>query len=70
MIIAEFVMGTLFNESRETSDGIGIYFEDPLKQEQISLCQGGTFELDSIQIFFDQDTKQNLYRIVKNCLTS
>ena len=53
-------MGTLFNESRETTDGTGIYFKDRLKQEQILLCQIDTFKLYSVQNFFEHDTKPNV----------
>ena len=65
MINAEIFMGTLFIETKEANGGTCLYFKDPLKQEQTLLYQGDTFEIDSIQYFFDQDKKPNILTIVK-----
>ena len=64
MINAEIFMGTLFIETREANERTWLYFKDPLKQEQTLLYQGDTFELDSVQYFFDQDKKPNILTIV------
>ena len=65
MINAEIFMGTLFIETREANKGTWFYFKDSLKQEQTLLYQGDTFEIDSVQYFFDQDKKPNILTIVK-----
>ena len=65
MINAEFFMGTLFIETREAIEGIWLHFKDPLTQEQTLLYQGDTFEIDSVQYFFDQDKKSIILAIVK-----
>ena len=65
MIIAEIFMGTLFIETSEANEGTWLYFKGPLKQEQILLYQGDTFEIDSVQYLFDQDKKPNILTIVK-----
>ena len=65
MINAETFMGTLFIETREVKERTWLYFKDPLKQEQILLYQGDTFEIDSVQYFFDQDKKLNILTIVQ-----
>ena len=64
MINAEIFMGSLFIETREANERIWLYFEDPLKQVQTLLYQGDTFEIDSVQNFFDQDKKPNVLTIV------
>ena len=65
IINAEIFMETLFIETREANEGTWLYFKDPLKQEQTLLYQGDTFEIDSVQYFFDQDKKPNILTIVK-----
>ena len=65
MINAEIFLGTLFIETREATEGTWLYFKDPLKQEQALLYQGDTFEIDSVQYFFDPDKKPNILTIVK-----
>ena len=47
MINAEIFIGTLSIVTKKTTDGTWLYFKDTLKQEQILLYQGDTFELDS-----------------------
>ena len=65
MINAEIFMGTFFIETREANEGTRLYFKDPLEQEHTLLYQGDTFEIDSVQYFFDQDKKPNILTIVK-----
>ena len=65
MINAEIFMGTLFIETTEANEGTWLYFKDPLKQEQTLLCQGDTFEIDSVQYLLDQYKKPNTLTIVK-----
>ena len=65
MTNAEIFMGTLFIETREANEGTWLYFKDPLKQEQILLFQGDTFDIDSVQYLFDQEKKPNILTIVK-----
>ena len=65
MINAEIFMGTLFIETREANEGTWLFFKDPLKQEQTLSYHGDTFEIDSVQHFFDQDKKPNILTIVK-----
>ena len=65
MINAESFMENSFIQTRETTVGTWFYFKDPLKEEQILLYQGDTFELDSVQNIFDQDTKPNMFTIFK-----
>ena len=65
MINAEIFLGTLFIETREANEGTWFYFKDRLKQEQTLLYQGDTFEIDSVQYFFDQGRKPNILTIVK-----
>ena len=59
MINAEIFLGTLFIETRETNEGIWLYFKDPVKQEQTLLYQGDTFEIDSVQ-YFSTKTKNQI----------
>ena len=56
----------MFIETRETTEGIWLFFKEPLKQEQTLIYQGDTFELDSVQCIFDNDTRPNMSMIVKN----
>ena len=65
MINAEVFMVTLFIQTREANEGTWLYFKDPLKPEQTLLYQGDTFEIDSVQHFFDKDKKPNILTIVK-----
>ena len=41
------------------------FFKEPMKQEQTLLYQGDTFELDSVQCIFYNDTRLNMSMIVK-----
>ena len=65
MINAEIFIGILFIETREANEWTWLYFKEPLKHEQTLLYQGDTFEIDSVQYFFDQDKKRNVLTIVK-----
>ena len=58
-------MGTLFIQTRETTDGTWLYIKDALKQVQTLLYHGDKFELFSLQYVFDQGTKPNMFTIVK-----
>ena len=58
-------MVTLFIQTREANEGTWLYFKDPLKPEQTLLYQGDTFEIDSVQHFFDKDKEPNILTIVK-----
>ena len=62
MIKTEIFVGTLFFQ---TAEGTWLYFKDPLNQGQTLLYQRDMFELDSIQYIFDQDTKPNMFTLVK-----
>ena len=62
MINAEIFMGTLFIQTRETTERTWLCSEDPLKQEQVLFYQADTFELDSVQYTFDQDTKPSMFK--------
>ena len=64
MIKAEIFMENLFTETREASERTWFYFKDPLKHEQTFLYKGDTFEIDSVQNLFGQDTKPNILKIV------
>ena len=55
MIIAENFMRTFIFETREATEGIWLYFKDPLKQEQTLLYPEDTIEVDSVHYLFDQD---------------
>ena len=65
MINAKIFLGTFFIETRETNEGIWLYFKDPVKQEHTLLYQGNTFEIDSVQYFATKKKKPNILTIVK-----
>ena len=61
---AEIFMETFFIQNSVTTEGTWLHFKDTMKQEQTLLYQGGTFELDSKQYIFDQNTKPIFLTIV------
>ena len=56
LINADSFKGTIFVETRETTEGFWLFSKEPMKQEQTLLYQGDTFELDSVQCIFYNDT--------------
>ena len=64
MVNADFLIGTLFIETREAKEGTWLFFKDPLKQAQTFLYQGGTFEIYSVQYLFDKYKKPIILTIV------